>query len=172
MIADTQAVRSIKSEVNLAFKEVTNKIMKKIVSDCKPQQVIFDTLDKLDIKCEIINHKPLYTMKDGLDIAKRLHVAPCKNLLLCNRQQQFFLVMLMGTKRLAVKKIASQIGSSHLSFSTDEQLKMLMHAQPGGVSPLGLLFDTENKVQLLVDTDILALRYVGCHPCINTCSIG
>lgn len=145
--------------------------MKKIVSDCNPQQVIFDTLDKLNIKYEIINHKPLYTMKDGLDIAERLHVVPCKNLLLCNRQQQFFLVMLMGNKRLAVKEIASLIGSSHLSFATDEQLKMLMHTQPGAVSPLGLLFDTENRVQLLVDTDILALHYIGCHPCINTCSI-
>ena len=31
--------------------------------------------------------------------------------------------------------------------------------------------DTENKVQLLVDEDVINGEYVGCHPCINTSSM-
>ena len=42
---------------------------------------------------------------------------------------------------------------------------------PGSVSIMGLMNDTENVVQLLVDEDVLKGEYVGCHPCINTSSI-
>lgn len=31
--------------------------------------------------------------------------------------------------------------------------------------------DTAHKVQLLIDEDVLASEYVGCHPCINTSSL-
>ena len=31
--------------------------------------------------------------------------------------------------------------------------------------------DTENKVQLLIDEDVLKGEKFGCHPCINTSSL-
>lgn len=31
--------------------------------------------------------------------------------------------------------------------------------------------DFENRVQLLVDEDVLKGEYFGCHPCINTSSL-
>ena len=42
---------------------------------------------------------------------------------------------------------------------------------PGSVSIMGLMNDTENAVQLLVDEDVLKGEFVGCHPCINTTSL-
>lgn len=42
---------------------------------------------------------------------------------------------------------------------------------PGSVSVLGLINDTENHVQLLMDKDLVQDEYVGCHPCINTSSL-
>ena len=36
---------------------------------------------------------------------------------------------------------------------------------------MGLINDTDNTVQLLVDEDVLNAEYVGCHPCINTSSL-
>ena len=36
---------------------------------------------------------------------------------------------------------------------------------------MGLMNDTENHVQLLVDEDVLKGEYVGCHPCVNTSSL-
>lgn len=42
---------------------------------------------------------------------------------------------------------------------------------PGSVSVMGLMNDTQNQVQLLVDEDVLAAEYVGCHPCINTSNL-
>ena len=36
---------------------------------------------------------------------------------------------------------------------------------------MGLMNDTENHVQLLIDEDVLKGEYLGCHPCVNTSSL-
>ena len=46
-----------------------------------------------------------------------------------------------------------------------------MNLTPGSVTVIGLMNDVENKVQLLVDEDVLEGTYFGCHPCINTSSL-
>ena len=47
----------------------------------------------------------------------------------------------------------------------------MLDITPGSVSVMGLMNDKENKVQLLVDEDVLVGEYIGCHPCINTSSL-
>ena len=37
---------------------------------------------------------------------------------------------------------------------------------------MGLMNDKADRVQLLIDEDVLKEEYFGCHPCINTTSIG
>ena len=39
---------------------------------------------------------------------------------------------------------------------------------PGSVSVMGLMNDKEGAVRLLIDEDVLAADYFGCHPCVNT----
>ena len=36
---------------------------------------------------------------------------------------------------------------------------------------MGLMNDTENHVQLVIDREVLEDEYLGCHPCINTSSL-
>ena len=50
-------------------------------------------------------------------------------------------------------------------------MEELLNVTPGSATVMGLLFDPEHKVQLLIDEDILKDEYLGCHPCINTSSI-
>ena len=42
---------------------------------------------------------------------------------------------------------------------------------PGSVSVMGLMNDSEKKVRLLIDEDVLSNEYFACHPCINTSSL-
>ena len=42
---------------------------------------------------------------------------------------------------------------------------------PGSVSVMGLMNDTENRVQLLVDKPVVENPLFGCHPCVNTSSL-
>lgn len=42
---------------------------------------------------------------------------------------------------------------------------------PGSVSVLGLMNDTENAVQLVIDKPVAEGEMLGCHPCINSSTL-
>ena len=65
----------------------------------------------------------------------------------------------------------TQLGIARLSFASPEDMEQYLDCTPGSSSIMGLANDTENKVQLLMDEDIKAGEYLGCHPCINTSSL-
>ena len=50
-------------------------------------------------------------------------------------------------------------------------MEQFLDITPGSLSVLGLMNDKENRVQLLIDEDVLRGEYFGCHPCINTSSL-
>ena len=58
-----------------------------------------------------------------------------------------------------------------MSFASAEDMEKYLDIKPGAVSIMGLMNDTENKVQLLVDEDVLDGEYLGCHPCVSTSSL-
>ena len=132
----------------------------------------YDFLDSLGIEYGRIDHEAAMTMEVCEDIDRALHATICKNLFLCNRQQtDFYLLMIPGNKQFKTKDISAQIGSSRLSFATAEHMEELLDITPGSVSFLGLMNDSEKKVRLLIDEDVLTGEYIGCHPCVNTSSL-
>jgi Ala-tRNA(Pro) deacylase len=50
-------------------------------------------------------------------------------------------------------------------------MERCIHTLPGSASVLGLMHDTENEVQLVIDREVLQGEYVGCHPLVNTTSL-
>ena len=132
----------------------------------------YDLLDKLHVSYQRIDHEAAETMEICAEIDKVLEATICKNLFLCNRQKtNFYLLMMPGAKTFKTKELSKQIGSARLSFASPEDMERYLDITPGSVSIMGLMNDTENVVQLLVDEDVLKGEYVGCHPCINTSSI-
>ena len=132
----------------------------------------YDLLDSLQVPYQRIDHEPANTMEACAAIDEALQATICKNLLLCNRQEtSFYLLMIVGDKVFKTSQLSKQIGSSRLSFAGAEHMEALLDITPGSVSVLGLMNDKENKVQLLIDEDVLNGEYFGCHPCINTSSL-
>lgn len=132
----------------------------------------YDFLDGLSVAYERIDHPAAMTMEDCVAVDEALEATICKNLLLCNRQcTTFYLLMMPGDKVFKTKDLSSQIGSSRLSFASGEYMESLLDITPGSLSVLGLMNDTDNRVQLLIDEDVLSGEYFGCHPCINTSSL-
>lgn len=133
---------------------------------------VYDFLDRLAVPYLRLDHPPAMTMEVCEGINQSLGALICKNLFLCNRQQTaFYLLMMPGNKPFKTKELSAQIGSSRLSFASAEHMEALLDNTPGSVSVLGLLHDTDNRVQLLMDQDILSDPFIGCHPCINTSSL-
>ena len=69
------------------------------------------------------------------------------------------------------KDLSAQIGSSRLSFAPPELMEELIHCTPGSASVLGLAYDTEHRVRLLMDRETYEAAQFGCHPCLNTGSL-
>ena len=133
----------------------------------------YDLLDELGIEYERCDHEPAETMEACLAIDEILAPAViCKNLFLCNTQKtKFYLLMIREDKKFKTKEISHQINSARLSFAPAEFMEEYLDITPGSVSVMGLMNDKENKVQLLVDEDVLNSQMFGCHPCINTSSM-
>lgn len=132
----------------------------------------YDVLDELGITFQRTDHEPATTMEVCKEIDGALGALICKNLFLCNSQKtRFYLLLMPGDKPFKTKDLSSQIGSARLSFASPEKLLELLNLTPGSVSVFGLLYDTQNAVELLIDRDVLAGEYLGTHPCINTSTV-
>ena len=133
---------------------------------------VYDFLDSLGVSYQRIDHEAAMTMEACEEIDRTLEATICKNLLLCNRQEtQFYLLMLPGDKVFKTKDLSAQIGSSRLSFAKAEYMEQYLDITPGSLSVLGLMNDKDRMVRLLIDEDVLTGEYIGCHPCINTSSL-
>jgi Ala-tRNA(Pro) deacylase len=138
-----------------------------------PREVrTYDYLDDLGIEYKRTDHERADNMEACNEIDAILNVTICKNLFLCNRQKtDFYLLMMPGDKKFKTKELSAQINSSRLSFAEAEDMVKYLDIEPGSVSVMGLMNDTEHAVQLLIDEDVLSDAYIGCHPCVNTSSM-
>lgn len=133
---------------------------------------VYDLLDQLKIPYERCDHEEANTMEACNEIDKILGTIICKNLFLCNRQKtQFYLLMMPGDKPFKTKYLSQQINSSRLSFADSEYMEQYLDIKPGAVSVMGLMNDTENHVQLLIDKPVAESETLGCHPCVSTSSM-
>lgn len=133
---------------------------------------VYDELDSLGIEYVRTDHGHADTMEACNDIDAVLDVLICKNLFLCNRQKtKFYLLMMPGDKPFKTKELSKQINSARLSFAPPDYMEKYLDIHPGAVSVMGLMNDTENHVQLLIDEDVLKGPFIGCHPCVNTSSL-
>lgn len=130
---------------------------------------VYDLLDKLNVEYDQIDHLPANTMEACLDVEKNLGVSICKNLFLTNRQQtDFYLLLTPGDKVFKTKFLSKELGIARLSFANADQMMQYLNVVPGAVTVFGLMNDKEQKVQLVIDEDVLTDEYLGAHPCVYT----
>ena len=132
----------------------------------------YDLLDSLGISYTRVDHDFADTIEACEAVEKILGEKICKNLFLCNRQKtKFYLLLMPGSKPFKTKDLSAQIGSSRLSFGGPEDMERLLNLTPGSVTVLGLMYDPDCQVTLLIDQDLYQQTAFGCHPCINTSTV-
>lgn len=133
---------------------------------------VYNELDKLGIPYRSARHTPAATMEDCKRIADELGAPFCKNLFLCNRQEtEFFLLLMLDDKPFKTKDVSKTIGKARLSFGKDEKLYEFLKCHGGSISPMGLLFDEDHNVNLIIDEDLLKFDEICVHPCDNSQSL-
>ena len=133
---------------------------------------VYESLARLEIPFTRVDHEAAFTMEDCAAISAALEVHICKNLLLTPRNRSaFYLLCLPAEKPFSTKTFSKLIGSSRLSFATEEDLVALLGCHAGSASVLGLMNDTEHRVTLAIDRTVAEDEWFGCHPCENTSSL-
>lgn len=137
------------------------------------KQKIYDYLNSLGIDYEITEHQAVYTMSELCDVAVPHPEADAKNLFIRDdKHLNYYLITVRGDKRVNLKDFRREHGTRPLSFASPEELMTLMSLTPGSVTPLGLLNDSECRIQFFLDSDFCTEPYlIGIHPCDNTATV-
>lgn len=139
---------------------------------CKSEELTYDFLEKNNIDFVRVDHEETKTIEECHKIEKILESEICKNLFLQNSAKTcYYLLLMPGEKRFVSKEVSKKLSSSRLSFASDDKLYELLKIEPGSVSIMGLIHDTENKVNLVIDSELLEKQYFCCHPCKNTTTL-
>ena len=136
------------------------------------EMAVYAFLGELNIPYLRCDHDYANTMEDCKAVEAVIGVPICKNLLLTNRQQtDFYLLMMPGDKPFKTKDLTKQLGCARLSFASPEQMKELLGAAPGSASAFELMHDREGKVRLVMDRELLDGEDISGHPCFSTSTI-
>ncbi|MDD4834815.1 MAG: prolyl-tRNA synthetase associated domain-containing protein [Lutispora sp.] len=136
------------------------------------KQKVYEKLDAMSINYEVINHPAVYTIEemDNLGITAKADI--CKNLFVRDAKgKKHYLIVLCKDKRADLSNLASQIGSTKLSFASDERLDKYLGLKKGAVSPLGIINDTNKDVEVVFDKDLVGIENLGVHPNDNTATV-
>ena len=106
---------------------------------------VYDALDKLKIKYEVVEHEPVHTMEDMDRLGLPEKGTLCKNLFLRDSKgKRHFLVTCDEKKKVDLKSLGRQLGAGNLSFASEERLEKYLGVKQGSVTPFGLMNDTDH----------------------------
>lgn len=139
----------------------------------KNEQEVYDILNSLEIEYVRYEHRPIYTVNEAKELDILIPGKKCKNLFLRNGKGDInYIVILDEEKRVNLKLLAKQIGSTRLSFASEERLFKNLRLTPGSVTPFGIINDVNRDVIVLIDRDLINEKLVNFHPNVNTVTIG
>jgi len=133
---------------------------------------VFDAMESMNISYDVIEHPAVYTIEemDKLSIDSKNEVV--KNLFVRDdKKKRYFLIILQKNKRVDLKEIRKELNCRPLSFASEEDLGKYMKLSKGSVTPFGILNDSDCKVEVVLDKDILLFERIGVHPNDNTATV-
>ena len=135
---------------------------------------IYQFLKKHKIWHEITEHNAVFNMTELRNVEVPYPEADAKNLFVRDdKKKNYFIITVMGDKRVNLKAFEKAHGLRHLSFASAGDMQKYLGVQPGSVSPLGLLNDETKTVKWFVDADFAKSKkhIIGIHPNNNTATV-
>lgn len=128
---------------------------------------LYKIFKQLNIAYEEIEHEAVMTIEQAKQIKNKIDGIGCKNLFLTDKKGKYFLIVLEEDKKADLKFLAKIVKASRLSFAKISELESILHLKQGSVTPFGIINDIDNKVLLLIDSDLIGKKLLF-HPNINT----
>ncbi len=132
-----------------------------------PQQ-LFARLQELGIAQRTVKHPPVFTVEEAKALRGDLPGHHIKNLFLRNKKEEMWLVVALEDRAIDLKRLGEALGAGRLSFGSPERLRRHLGIEPGSVTPLALINDQAQAVQLVLDRGLADGGPVNVHPLVNT----
>lgn len=136
------------------------------------KEQVFKKLDELKIPYEVIHHEAVFTIEEMDDLGISNDGDVVKNLFLRDAKgKRHFLVVMDKDKKADLQSIQQQLGSTVLSFASENRLEKFLQLSKGAVTPLGVINDTKALVEVIFDKELIGKTRLGVHPNDNRATI-
>lgn len=138
------------------------------------QPIVYETLEKMNIPYRKAEHKAVFSREDVTPEEERLWdgYKVSKNLFLRNAKgDTHYLVVTTVDKKADLKKVASEIGATRLSFASEQRLDKYLKVKPGSISSFAVLNDENREVIVVFDRELVGEKHFALHPNENTATV-
>jgi Ala-tRNA(Pro) deacylase len=134
---------------------------------------LLDRLAALGIPFETVEHEPVFTVAESKSVKEKVPGAHSKNLFVKDKKGRFFLISAKHDTMIDLKRMHETLGASgRLSFGSAEQLWELLGVEPGSVTAFAVVNDTEKRVTMVLDANLMEHERVNFHPLVNSMTTG
>lgn len=128
---------------------------------------LFARFAELGIATVSHRHPPLHTVEESRRLRGDLPGGHCKSLFFKDAKGALWLVVTLEDRALDLKRLHRHIGAARLSFAKPELLMEVLGVSPGAVTPFALINDTERRVKVVLDAEMLSRAPLNYHPLTN-----
>lgn len=133
---------------------------------------VYDYLDNLDIKYEIVNHREVFTTKEADECIKDKIGVRTKTMFIYNQNKTHFYLLILDEQRLVdFKALQELLKEKKLKFASEEYLDKKLGLKSGSISIFGLLNNQDKDIKVLFDKSSVSDIPLTFHPNINTATI-
>lgn len=123
------------------------------------------------ISYESFDHPAVFTCEEAERLCPKMPGVPVKNLFLRSKDKKRHLLVVVGyDTRVDLGGLKTVLGISGLGFCSPERLQKYLGVEPGSVTLLGLVNDTDHAVEVIFDKKIWG-QALQCHPLVNTSTL-
>ena len=130
------------------------------------------SLSEHSIEFQRYDHPPVATCEEAALHMRGVPGMGAKNLFLRNKKgDRYFLVTVGEEIRVDLGKLSEFLGVGRLSFASADRLERHLGVQPGAVTILALVNDSDGLVTAFMDRALAEAPLMQCHPMENTSTV-
>lgn len=130
-------------------------------------EVLLAHLTDLGIDVDTVNHAPVFTVEEAKSVRVGLAGGHTKNLFLRNKKGRMWLIVCPEDRHIDLKDLGQRLGAGRFSFGSADRLIRYLGVIPGAVTPFAVINDHGGAVTLVIDSNLLEIDPLNCHPLDN-----
>ena len=128
---------------------------------------LYKMLEGLEIRFEIFEHPPFFTVYEAKKHRRRMEGFHTKNLFLRDKKKRNYLIITHEDREIDLTQLTERIKSARLSFGSKERLFDELGVFPGAVTPLSVINNCKKDINIFLDREMIGENSIFCHPLVN-----